>query len=247
MKKIFNIIMTTYAGAVFMFWVFIAYLVSLYYLIRYKNTKDKEYLTFLYKTIGPLITNGIFLKINKHHHYSYAENETYIVVSNHQTIIDIPSNVVGAPDNILFKFLGKKEANKIPFFGGIINRFCVLVDRKNPESRHESYSKMKAEMQKGYSIFLYPEGTRNRTKEPLKDFYNGAFKLAIEMQKPIVVNTLVNIKKLNPPKGFFTYTPGTIDTHWDAPISTKGMTIENDLEKLKKTVAEVMIDRLKNN
>lgn len=247
MKKVFQIIMTIYAGVVFMFWVFIAYWVSLYYLIVYKKTKDKEYLTFLYRTIGPLISKGMFLEIKKHHHYKYSENETYIVVSNHQTMIDIPANVVGAPNEILFKFLGKKEADKIPFFGGIINRFCILVDRKNPESRQESYAKMKVEMQKGYSIFLYPEGTRNRTTQPLKEFYNGAFKLAIEMQKPIVVNTLVNIKQLNPPEGFFTYTPGTLDAHWDAPIETTGMTLDKDLDKLKKIVEETMLKRLINN
>ena len=93
------------------------------------------------------------------------------------------------------------------------------------------------------SIFIYPEGTRNRTDEPLKDFYDGAFRLAIEMQKTIVVNTLVGIRQLNPTYSFFTYMPGTIESHWDAPISTKGMTLE-DIPKLKKQVADVMIDRL---
>ena len=102
---------------------------------------------------------------------------------------------------------------------------------------------MKREMEKGYSIIIYPEGTRNRTPEPIKEFYDGAFRLAIEMQKPILVNTLVGIRELNPPTGFFTYLPGKLYSHWDTPISTIGMTLE-DIPKLKKKVGEIMIARL---
>jgi 1-acyl-sn-glycerol-3-phosphate acyltransferase len=108
--------------------------------------------------------------------------------------MDIPANVAGSPDEILFEFLGKKEAARMPFFGFIINRLCILVSRKSEFSRKASYQKMKEGLDRGYSIFLYPEGTRNRTNEPVKDFYDGAFRLAIEMQKPLVVNTLVGIK-----------------------------------------------------
>jgi 1-acyl-sn-glycerol-3-phosphate acyltransferase len=159
-------------------------------------------------------------------------------------MMDIPANVVGSPDEILFKFLGKQEADKLPFFGFLINRLCILVDRKNEDSRKKSYKKMKAEMANGYSIIIYPEGTRNRTSEPIKTFYDGAFRLAIEMQKPLVVNTLVGIKELNPPTGFFTYRPGRVYSHWEEPISTKGMDIQ-DLEKLKTMAADLMIKRLR--
>ena len=160
--------------------------------------------------------------------------------------MDIPANVIGAPDDILFKFLGKKEAALVPFFGFIITRLFILVNRKDADSRKNSFQKMKDEMDKGYSIFIYPEGTRNRTKEPLKDFYDGAFKLAIEMQKPLVVNTLVGIHALNPPTGFFTYKPGLVNSHWEKPISTHGLTLD-DIPKLKEEVAKMMISRLNAN
>lgn len=243
MNKVIRFLFTLHASFIFMFWVFIAFVCLLFTTLFFGKKKDREYLVFLYSVIGELITKGMFLNVEKKIHYQFDKSESYVVVSNHQTAIDIPANVNGAPKEILFKFLGKKEAAQIPFFGFIINRLFILVDRKNDISRKASYKKMKDEMDNGYSIFIYPEGTRNRTDEPLKDFYDGAFRLAIEMQKPIVVNTLVGIRQLNPTYSFFTYKPGTIESHWDAPISTKGMTLE-DIPKLKKQVADVMIDRL---
>jgi 1-acyl-sn-glycerol-3-phosphate acyltransferase len=157
--------------------------------------------------------------------------------------MDIPANVAGSPDEIVFEFLGKKEAARMPFFGFIINRLCILVSRKSEFSRKASYQKMKEGLDRGYSIFLYPEGTRNRTNEPVKDFYDGAFRLAIEMQKPLVVNTLVGIKKLNPPTGIFTYLPGKVQSHWEEPISTVGLSWE-DIPLLKKKVKDLMLNRL---
>jgi len=245
MNKLVRFICSIHASFIFMFWVFIAFIILLLTTLFFGKKKDKQYLVFLYRVIGELVTKGMFLNVEKKIHYQFDENESYVVVSNHQTAIDIPANVNGAPKEILFKFLGKKEADRIPFFGFIIHRLCILVDRKSDNSRKASYLKMKEEMANGYSIFIYPEGTRNRTNKPLKDFYDGAFRLAIEMQKPIVVNTLVGIRKLNPPTHFFTYMPGKIESHWDAPISTKGMTLE-DISALKKQVADVMIARLEN-
>lgn len=243
MNKVIRFLFTLHASFIFMFWVFIAFVCLLLTTLFFGKKKDREYLVFLYSVIGELIAKGMFLNVEKKIHYQFNKSESYVVVSNHQTAIDIPANVNGAPKEILFKFLGKKEAAQIPFFGFIIKRLFILVDRKSEASRKTSYHKMKEEMDKGYSIFIYPEGTRNRTNAPLKDFYDGAFRLAIEMQKPIVVNTLVGIRKLNPPHSFFTYKPGSIESHWDAPISTKGMTLE-DVAALKQQVVDVMVGRL---
>lgn len=235
--------MTTYAAIVFMAWVFIAFCIYLVLIAFYGRKKDRNFLVFLYRKIGKAIVKTIFLNVEQKKHAVYDKTESYVVISNHQTAMDIPANVAGSPDDILFKFLGKKEAARIPFFGFIINRVCILVSRKDVHSRKRSYQKMKDELAKGFSIFLYPEGTRNRSNAPVKDFYDGAFRLAIEMQKPLVVNVLVGIKELNPPTGFFTYLPGKVESHWEEPISTKGMTLE-DITLLKEMAKEKMIVRL---
>ncbi|MCB9256217.1 MAG: 1-acyl-sn-glycerol-3-phosphate acyltransferase [Chitinophagales bacterium] len=243
MKTLLKIFFTVWAAIAFMFWIVIAYVA--YQLLRlfYGGKKDRQFLLFLYHFIGRMVVLFAFLRVKKVYHSSYNAKESYVVVSNHSTMMDIPANVVASPPEIVFKFLGKKEANRIPFFGYLIDRLCILVDRASEESRKSSYARMKAEMDKSYSIILYPEGTRNRTKEPIKEFYDGAFRLAIEMQKPLVVNTLVGIKELNPPTGFFTYRPGTVESHWDEAIITKGMTLE-DIPQLKKRAGDIMIKRL---
>lgn len=243
MKIVAKFFFSIWASIWFMFWILIAYIAYHIVTLFYGKTKDKQFLRFLYHFIGRMVVLFSFLRVKKKYHFKYNPEESYVVVSNHATMMDIPANVAGAPKEILFKFLGKKEANRIPFFGYLIDRLCILVDRADEESRKSSYSRMKAEMDNSFSIILYPEGTRNRTEEPIKEFYDGAFRLAIEMQKPLVVNTLVGIKELNPPTGFFTYRPGTIESHWDAPISTLGMSID-DIPKLKKLAGDIMVKRL---
>lgn len=184
-----------------------------------------------------------FYRIKREEHAVYDRSTSYVVISNHQTMLDIPVNVYVSPRNILMKFLGKAEAAKIPVFGFLVQRVAILVDRKDATSRTQSYVKMREEMAKGFSIFLYPEGTRNRTAGPLKDFYDGAFRLAIEMQAPLVVNTLVGIKPLNPPTGILTALPGRIVSHYEKPIETEGMT-EEDIPKLKELAKNLMLKRL---
>lgn len=170
---------------------------------------------------------------------------TYVFVSNHVSIMDIPANCKAIGFNG-FKFLSKKELTKLPIYGSFINKYAVIVDRKSPEGRKESYQNMiKCISEENASVLLYPEGTRNRTTAPLKSFYDGAFKLAIETQAPLVVCTLVGADKLNHVNAGFYLTPGKINCYIEEPISTVGMSIENDLEPLKQRVASIMIENLK--
>ncbi|MFT4970199.1 MAG: 1-acyl-sn-glycerol-3-phosphate acyltransferase [Chitinophagales bacterium] len=243
MNTIIRFFFSIWATFFFMFWIIVAYFAYLLTSLFFGNKRDRQFLIFLYRFIGNAICYSIFLFVKRKIHAVYSKDESYVIVSNHQSMMDIPANVVGSPDDILFKFLGKKEADRVPFFGYLINRLFILVDRKSEVSRKMSFQKMKTEMENGFSILIYAEGTRNRTDEPIKDFYDGAFRLAIEMQKPIVVNVLVGIKELNPPTGFFTYRPGTIESHWEEAIPTKGLSLDN-MDDLKAQVAELMIKRL---
>jgi 1-acyl-sn-glycerol-3-phosphate acyltransferase len=226
-----------------MFWIFVAFLVYLFVLLFYGKKKDREFLNFLYRRIGKAIVHSMFLKVTPVYHWAFEANRTYVIVSNHQTVMDIPANVASSPQVILFKFLGKKEAAKVPFFGFLIERLCILVDRKSEASRKDSFFRMRDELLNGYSIIIYPEGTRNRSEAPVKDYYDGAFRLAIETQSDLVVTTLVGIRAINPPNGVLTYFPGEVTAHWDAPISTLGMTLE-DLPRLKEMAKEIMVRRL---
>jgi len=115
------------------------------------------------------------------------------------------------------KALGKKEIQNIPVFGWVISQYAVWVDRKNIRSREASLGRLVQFLQAGYSIVVSPEGTRNYTKEALLPFYNGAFRLSIETQTPIMPMVIINADKLMP-KGKLSLWPGTVDIYFSAPI-----------------------------
>ena len=94
----------------------------------------------------------------------------------------------------------------------------------------------------GVHMLLYPEGTRNKTDDPLKSFYDGAFSLAIDTQQPIMPAAIFNTRKILPGKSFFAW-PHRIDIHFLPPISTEGLTPE-DLPALKEQVFKIMWDHI---
>src|SRR2546423_540564 len=127
---------------------------------------------------------------------NFKKGENYIVVCNHNSFMDVPLTSPGIPGPN--KTIAKAEMAKIPLFGMIYKRGSVLVDRKNEESRRNSYNKMKEVLQMGLHMCIYPEGTRNRTSEPLQRFHDGAFKLAFDTQKPIIPTLIYYTTKVLP-------------------------------------------------
>ena len=112
------------------------------------------------------------------------KNQSYIFVVNHISYLDaalIPK-VFRHP----VRPLGKVEMAKIPVFGTIYKNAIVTVDRTSAANRARSVQVLKAVLRKGISILVFPEGTFNETGQPLKDFYDGAFRIAIETGTPIM-------------------------------------------------------------
>jgi len=85
---------------------------------------------------------------------------------------------------------------------------------------------------------IYPEGTRNRTDNPLKPFYNGAFKLSVETGHAILPAVLFNTKKVLPPGKFLYGWPGKMEIHFLPPVSPNGFSPE----ELKEHVFNTMRD-----
>jgi 1-acyl-sn-glycerol-3-phosphate acyltransferase len=125
------------------------------------------------------------------------------------------------------KTIAKKSFIYVPLFGWIYQSASVIVDRKNDQSRRTSYESMKRVLDKGLDMLIYPEGTRNKTSAPLKSFYDGAFKLAIETKKPIIPVVLLNTKKILPAYPVMCLKPGKIQMDILAPIPTEGHTVQS--------------------
>ena len=107
----------------------------------------------------------------------------YIVVANHISYLDTLVLFPAIPG--YFRPLGKKEISKIPIIGFIYKQIVIMVDRSNIHSRARSMRLLWRVLHHEGHIVIFPEGTFNETGKPLKDFYDGAFRLAINTQTPI--------------------------------------------------------------
>lgn len=150
--------------------------------------------------------------------------------------MDIPALVVTIKGQ--FRALAKKELLKIPVFGWIAQVMCVVVDRSSNESRRKSMDNLKRILGMGISVLIFPEGTQNRTKEPLQPFYDGAFRIAIETQEPILPIVVLNAGKIMPP-GRAYIRPGKIVVVVGEEIPTRGLTLA-EMKELREKVFGIM-------
>ncbi|HVA98647.1 MAG TPA: lysophospholipid acyltransferase family protein [Bacteroidia bacterium] len=171
-------------------------------------------------------------------------SETYVLIGNHQSQLDVPIYALACKNTV--RFLAKAELTKVPLFGYIIKKLYVTVNREDKNDRYKSIETMKHTLNEKISIFLCPEGSRNRTSEPLLDFKDGAFRLAIDAQIPLAVLTIIDSKKHHSPLRPLELLPGTIKAVWETPIETKGMT-QDDVPKLKEMARQLMIKNLSKN
>lgn len=111
-------------------------------------------------------------------------DETVLFVCNHQSFFDIP--VLLSSLDKPYGLLSKDEVKKIPFITKcMIELNCVFINRENPRSAVKSLALVGDKLDKGYSMIIFPEGTRTKTGEVGK-FKHGAFKLAISKKVSVV-------------------------------------------------------------
>ncbi len=171
--------------------------------------------------------------------YESADDKSkqYIFVANHISYMDIPAALLAIHQPM--RILGKYEMVKIPIFGWIYRIAVVLVDRSSAEARSRSVRALKSALKKNISIFIYPEGTFNETGQPLKEFYDGAFRLAIEMQTPIKPLLLIDTFERLDYRSKLNLTPGKNRVVHLAEIPVTGLKQE-DVKQLKQQVFNTM-------
>jgi 1-acyl-sn-glycerol-3-phosphate acyltransferase len=160
----------------------------------------------------------------------------YIIVANHTSYLDIFLLYSILPKSP-FVFLGKSEILKYPILGTYFKHMNIPVYRQNKSKAGQAYSMAFKAVAEGWSIVIFPEGTIwNKTPE-LKEFKNGAFKLAVEKQVPIIPVINLNNWHFLQNGGFFKSNgkPGVPKVYVGDPIFTKGMT-EKDIDRLKEKV-----------
>ncbi|MBC7534071.1 MAG: 1-acyl-sn-glycerol-3-phosphate acyltransferase [Ferruginibacter sp.] len=150
---------------------------------------------------------------------NFIPGQNYIVVFNHNALLDVPLSSPFVPG--ANKTIAKASFAKVPVFGWFYKKGSVLVDRRNEKSRSKSLDAMKSVLALGMHMCIYPEGTRNRTSEPLKKFYDGAFILAINTQKEIIPCVITGTKKAMPINKSFYLLPTRLNMHFLPAVSSQ--------------------------
>lgn len=173
----------------------------------------------------------------------YEKGKSYMFVANHTSMTDIMLMFYATKNP--FVFVGKKELAKIPLFGYIYKRTCILVDRGNTKSRVEAFRRAEIRLSEGLSVCIFPEGgVPEDLSMILDEFKDGAFRLAIEHKIPIAPMTFHD-NKTRFPYSFFKGRPGKMRVKIQKLIPTAGLTLENRKE-LKNKTREVILNELKN-
>lgn len=117
-------------------------------------------------------------------HYKPAKNFRFVLCSNHFSYFDIPLLAYLPFD---FKFIGKSSIARVPVFGYMYRKLHVTVNRSSFKSRANSMQRVREMVDHGFNIAFYPEGGI-RSKEPphMASFKEGAFRLAVEKQLPVL-------------------------------------------------------------
>ncbi len=162
--------------------------------------------------------------------------QTYMFVCNHTNMLDLPMG--GYFLRHYYKSLAKKELKYVPILGYLLGTTSLLVDRSNPENRRQTTERVASLMKQGLSILIFPEGTRNKTSKPLKDFYSGAFRTAILAQVPVQPFLFLDHRSLQPVHSYRFY-PGTVRVRVLDAIPTTGLH-QRDAEALQQQVYHLM-------
>lgn len=167
-------------------------------------------------------------------------NKSYMFVANHTSMADIMLMLVTVKNP--FVFVGKQELTKIPLFGFFYKRTCILVDRNSVKSRQTVFLRAQRRLKQGLSICIFPEGGVPEEEIILDNFMDGAFRLAINHQIPVVPITFYDNKKRFS-YTFFSGNPGRMRAKVLKFLPTDGLTIA-DTKPLNKKSWNLIWDEL---
>jgi len=186
-----------------------------------------------------LRTNGVGLKLEGIERVQ--KNQSYILVSNHASLLDIPAIIYASP--LPVRFLAKKSLLWIPVFGWFLYLGGhILVERKSPQSARKSLKKGASLLKKGISIIVFPEGTRSPDGE-VKEFKRGAFLLARHSKSPVIPLSIRGSFEMLPRTGWC-FRPGTACIRSGEPIPTRSLSPQES-GSLMERVRDTIIKNLK--
>lgn len=196
---------------------------------------------FLNRWWARLMFSLIFIPFRLEYREKLDSKKQYVFCPNHFSYIDIPTLGLNHHNTI---FVGKSEMESVPLFGYMYGRLHITVDRTKLRSKYITVKKSIDAIDEGKSLVIYPEGGIMTTKDPVMGrFKDGAFRVAIEKQIPIVPVTIPYNWIILPPNEFL------LRWHFmkmifHKPIETRGLTLD-DIDTLKSQTTAVIAAELK--
>lgn len=166
-----------------------------------------------------------------------SPGQSYIITPNHQGNADILALLTNLP--VRFHWVIKRELLRIPVFGwALAGTGAISIDRSNKETAVSSLNQAKKKLSNGWSVLIYPEGTRTPDGN-LLPFKKGPFMMAVQTGLPILPVTSNGAFKILPKKTV-AFRPGLITLTIGEPIITKGLTVDDVpwlMEQTRNTIA----------
>ena len=180
------------------------------------------------------------VRVTQHGRDNLAPGRSYVFCLNHVSLLDTPVMVQSIP------FFTRAFQDVRHFSFPVYGTFCKMlgqlpVEKGNSELNERSYAEAMERLREGHCFAVFPEGHRSRDGR-LGEFYDGAFRVAIEAQAPVVPVVSRGLRNLCPSKEW-RFRPGKVDVIFGEPIATEGMG-QGDLERLAGMTREAMNDLL---
>jgi len=171
-----------------------------------------------------LVTTGVHVDVRGLERLT--PGRTYVFVSNHQSIYDIPVIFWSLPYQL--RIIAKESLGSFPFLGWHLRRTGhLLVDRRNPDPR-AVFGWASRLTSQGLSLIVFPEGTRSQDGR-VGRFKGGSFHLALEAELPIVPLSIAGSRHVMLKGRLATY-PGHVRLIVHEPIDTSGMSSKHAKE-----------------
>ena len=196
-----------------------------------------KYATAVFRTWARSLVWAAGIKLEVTGLENVEPDESYILIANHQSHMDIPVLTWGLP--IPQRIIAKKELFKIPFLGWGMKAVGMLsIDRSNRKQSFETLKEAE-EIIKTYrlSILAFPEGTRSDDGN-IHPFKKGPFVLAINTGLPLLPVSVSGTRKIVP-KGKISLRAGRVKVHIHPPVATKNLNL-GDRNKLVEKVQSII-------
>lgn len=197
---------------------------------------------YLYRFWAFIFYGATLIPVRNTYLHRFSAHRTYIFCANHTSYLDIAtmaSLMRGA-----FVFVGKNSLSKVPLFGYMFRKLHIAVERESKIASAKAFLRMKKTLQSGKSLIIFPEGgIRTENPPEMTPFKEGAFRLAIETQTPIVPVTLKWAWKVLPDTGEYVASWHVLENIIHPPIETNGLSLA-DLEQLKEQTYRIIASKL---